>query len=326
MSIRIKVSNFFMLLKYPKIFPRLFYNYLLVFFGKNRLRSVEIGMTYRCNLKCKHCSAKHFKKNVKNITLNEYKDGIDQALAEGAIHFLFTGGEPLLNEKLYELVSYVKHRGGLPSLDTNGLIFDSEIADRLIKSGVALIEISIDSADPEMHDSFRGVSGSWDAAMQALEICLQKRLRVVISTVLTKKRLYSHELDRFLDIMAEKGVEVNFCFPCPVGGWKGDYKGMFDKSDWNKVSELRMRKHVRICAENTYLFEGCSAGTEKIGINCQGEVQACPLIPKVYGNIKQDKLKNILFRMRREKEIKNAMRYTCMPSQNREFIQNEEDR
>lgn len=80
---------------------------------RNRLLRVTIETSMACNLKCRYCSNKAGKPLPNELSLEEIKNDIDQALELGARSVVFIGGgEPLLYKHIFELIEYADRRGG----------------------------------------------------------------------------------------------------------------------------------------------------------------------------------------------------------------------
>ncbi|MFX1437574.1 MAG: radical SAM protein, partial [Promethearchaeota archaeon] len=83
--------------------------------------AMTFAVSYNCQCNCIHCSAgKHFRKDQKELTTEEAKKLIDEAQNLGVSIITFTGGEPLLREDIFELISYVDTKKAMPMMFTNG--------------------------------------------------------------------------------------------------------------------------------------------------------------------------------------------------------------
>lgn len=112
------------------------------------LNTINITVTERCNLRCKHCAAlmQYFERPV-HIPIEELKHDIDALLSKvdfiRDIHIL--GGEPFLYPQLSEYLTYLrKYRSNIGSLYliTNGTVVPKqEVIDALAESEV-LVRIS----------------------------------------------------------------------------------------------------------------------------------------------------------------------------------------
>ena len=113
-------------------------------------------MTGRCNLKCIHCHAFGGEASYDELSKEEGMALIDQIASLGIRTFVFTGGEPLMREDLFELIAYAKSKGFTVFIATNGTMITSEVAKLLRAFNVGVV-IGLDGMNPEIHDSIRGV-------------------------------------------------------------------------------------------------------------------------------------------------------------------------
>jgi MoaA/NifB/PqqE/SkfB family radical SAM enzyme len=99
----------------------------------------------------------------------------------------FSGGEPMLRKDLFVLAKKAKEYGCIVSMNTNGTLFDEEKADEASRL-FDYIVISLDGPR-EVHDRLRGVRGSYDRALTALDLLKQRGMRVGINMVITPTNL-----------------------------------------------------------------------------------------------------------------------------------------
>ena len=67
---------------------------------------------------------------------------------------IFSGGEPLMREDIFELINYASKAGLRPVLGTNGTLISKEMAQKLKDAGISAIGISLDSLNSEKHNLF----------------------------------------------------------------------------------------------------------------------------------------------------------------------------
>jgi len=121
-----------------------------------------------CNMKCPHCYAAAVASPVPSDLSHE--EGIallDDLASCGVRVVIFSGGEPLLRNDLFELMAHARDLGIAPQLSTNGVLIDAGVAERLAAAGVAYVGISIDGLR-EFNDAYRGLDGGFDAALRGL--------------------------------------------------------------------------------------------------------------------------------------------------------------
>jgi len=136
--------------------------------------------TESCNLRCAHCwvapgyaescaSPEYVAQNANNLSFDELKTVVDDALPLGLRGIKITGGEPFLHPRMIDYLRFFKSKGLSLSLETNGTLLDEERIKELKNLGCAT-SVSLDGATAEIHDRARGVAGSFDRTVRALEM------------------------------------------------------------------------------------------------------------------------------------------------------------
>ena len=82
--------------------------------------AVQIELTSKCNLKCRHC----FMVKDKGVELSseEIMAIIDQLVDMGTFYLAFTGGEIFTREDLFEIARHAKRKGFFLTFMTNGTL------------------------------------------------------------------------------------------------------------------------------------------------------------------------------------------------------------
>jgi MoaA/NifB/PqqE/SkfB family radical SAM enzyme len=129
------------------------------------------------------------------LTTEEIYDTIAQLKEMGVIQIYFGGGEPLLRHDLPSLVERAaKLKFQSIGIMTNGLLLTESRIRKLLEGGLTVLGISIDGLR-ETHDYVRGIKGSFDKTISALEMFSRlveqsyPHLKVTISTTLTQHTL-----------------------------------------------------------------------------------------------------------------------------------------
>ncbi|MDJ0764684.1 MAG: radical SAM protein [Myxococcota bacterium] len=143
------------------------------FFESPRVRKVNIPsirfqITNECNLKCEYCCTNSGTARPNELTEDEWKNAVDQALAfiDGPLKFSLLGGEPLRAPYLAKLASYIQSNQQPVILFTNGSLLNNpqcseEIAD-LIHGGME-VRVSIAGPNRETCDRLSGTARFDDA-------------------------------------------------------------------------------------------------------------------------------------------------------------------
>ncbi len=120
-------------------------------FGRQHT-DLRVSVTDRCNLRCGYCMPLEvfFKARSELLTYEEITRTVAVATRLGIRTVRLTGGEPLVRAELAELVGQL---AAIPDLDevaltTNGLLL-AEQAAALARAGLARLNVSLDSVDPQ---------------------------------------------------------------------------------------------------------------------------------------------------------------------------------
>ncbi len=126
-------------------------------------------VTYRCNAYCNFCHfADHSKyKNSVFASIKDFKRNVTQVKKLGVKFIDLTGGEPLLNKNIVQMVEFATSLKMQTSITTNALLYP-KYAERL-RGKVNLLHFSLDSPDEDEHNRIRGVN-CYNAVMESIKI------------------------------------------------------------------------------------------------------------------------------------------------------------
>ena len=149
----------------------------------------------RTNLYCNaHCFMCDFWRGTETKEITEEKFEKLLKNLKNIEMIRFTGGEPLLCEKLPQYISKCHSIGIKTSIITNGLILDEKL-DELLKCGLDQVVISIDGSTEELHDSLRQTKGLWKKITKQYP-----SLHTRVNTVASEKNLFDlANLAKWLD-------------------------------------------------------------------------------------------------------------------------------
>lgn len=141
--------------------------------GVPPLTSLYLYISGSCNLACRHCwITPTFQQDTGNgrfIKLSYIKKALQEARPLGLISTKLTGGEPTLHPQFRELIGMIAGEGFRITIETNGILFDRELAQFLKeKSPNSFISVSLDGAKAETHDTLRGIKGSYKNAITGI--------------------------------------------------------------------------------------------------------------------------------------------------------------
>ncbi len=167
------------------------------------------NITRRCNLKCVHCYSDSTSQQYPGeLDWDQCKAVIDDLADFKVPALLLSGGEPTIHPNFFELAEYATGKGLRLTLSTNGTLLDPDRAARVKDIGFSYVGISLDGIGAT-HDHFRGVSGSYEKAVQAFRNCRAVGQKVGLRLTLSQHNI--DDLDRILDLIEREEIE-RVCF------------------------------------------------------------------------------------------------------------------
>lgn len=165
---------------------------------------MDIALTYRCNNSCSHCYNDR-PRNYPELTTTEWFKILDHLWSLGIPHIVFTGGEPTLREDLPLLIQHAEKNGQITGVNTNGRkLSDPAFVQALLDAGLDHVQITLESHDPEIHDTMVCHRGAWSQTVAGIRNVLKTRLYVMTNTtMLTHNR---QSIPQTLSFLAELGV------------------------------------------------------------------------------------------------------------------------
>jgi len=244
--------------------------------GLRTLRSVELAVTWICNLDCVFCYAEDLMKAQKrppDMTVETVAKLTRDARELGMIHVNVTGGEPMVRRDIYEVVDAIP-KDVVVSLVSNSTLLTKEKIDRLKKSGLSTIQLSY------------GAYYLKAFKRELAKYCVDQGISVTLSVVNIRKE--RENIENAFRMAEEDDYSVLFNYPMTYNN-----DGLDSEYYW------RMRYHPR-CREDNLFWSGkdrCPAGTHKLYVTNDGDVMTCDRIHACYGNIHKEPLEQIHKRM-----------------------------
>lgn len=164
-------------------------------YDNGKPKMCNLSITLGCMLRCKICYHwQNDEKNIKRPDLNDWKKFIYSFQGEVASDFtvVFGGGEPIMFPKdLIELISFSSRLGFRTALATSGHTINEEFAKQLAQAGLNNIDLTIFSLNNKVHDFLRGIDGSLERVLKAIDYLGQfnDSLKIGINTIIMKPSL-----------------------------------------------------------------------------------------------------------------------------------------
>jgi len=286
--------------------------------NKPHLQYVVFETTQRCNLNCIYCY-NHWKGNFKDQkqsseNYKQIKNTLGKLFKSAKInHITFSGGEPLLVERLKELALFCRFKGASVSVITNGNAGSEVDILQLLSIGVTLFELPFHSYSSDIHDQMTGVSGSWNMVKNRMLIIKNAGGMVVPVIVITKFNF--HTIADTLKCLNDMGFKRIMLNRYNIGGVninslpnvlpsKVELNFAFKQAD-EAGSKLNLDLSSNVCTPHCIVnpsdyknirFSNCSSDIYKrpLTVSATGDLRFCNHSPVVLGNIFTDSVNNIL--------------------------------
>ena len=265
----------------------------------------QVGLTNACPQRCGYCYNKGRAGRVMDTAT--IKRVIKDLKELGVFWLGLTGGEPLLNEDLLEIVESAAGDCAV-KLFTTGSTLTPRLASDLQKAGLFSVSVSLDDWREEEHDRARGTPGAFREALRAIEVFKKTDgLDVGVSAVLSREMIVRDEVEGLLSFLSGLGVQeawLSEAKPSVQGFWKSEL--VITEAERRKLVALQDRSNRDGGITVNYLghFEGrehfgCNAGRRMVYVDSFGEVSPCVFVPMTFGNVMERPVGDIYADMRR---------------------------
>ncbi len=166
-------------------------------------------VTQACDLVCKHCRASA----QTSCHPNQLDPQQALALVDQIAQFptppllVITGGDPLKRTDLYQIIKYAKSKDLTVAITPSATpLLTTDTIDKLKDAGIDRMALSLDSHCQKTHDSFRGLQGSFNKTIQALQYANQIGISLQINTTVTADN--AHQIDDIANWLTDKNIDL----------------------------------------------------------------------------------------------------------------------
>ncbi|WP_320174871.1 radical SAM protein [Maridesulfovibrio sp.] len=259
----------------------------------DRLRTIALDVTNRCNMSCSHCYASVFKQQP-DVDLEYLRRVTREAYELGVFHYVLQGGEAILEfDRLVSIIEMIHPQETYINVVSNGWEMDHYKIKELKALNVDKISYSLDSGFAAEHDENR-VFGSFERVIEAVKNTTAEGLHSAVSTVVSHGTIEQDSFKKVLEIAKELQVRVEVQVAMPVGKWDGikDIRITPDEAAQLKdIFETRGtlpngQRHIGRDIYNCNGKDRCPAGVNFMAISASGEIFPCNFCQYTLGNIK----------------------------------------
>lgn len=251
-------------------------------------------LTPLCNLDCKMCYVHLNKTQMQGaqlLTVEQWKQIMQQAIDEGMMYARLTGGECLTYAGFRELYLFLRDRGVETVILTNGLLLDEDITAFLRNNPPAAIQVSLYGAG---EDTYEQVTGKRTFSLVMENLRRIKAAKIPLTIAVTPSE-YMTDAEQILRLLCEEDLPFNINAsilpPRPETG-----RVLADANQDTYISMLKLRSHLKgkeLIVEgdpeslpdpggkqgNPVFGVTCGAGRSGFAIDWQGNMRPCNNFP-----------------------------------------------
>lgn len=256
--------------------------------------SGSFELTPLCNLDCKMCYVHLNKAQMQGaplLTVEQWKQIMQQAIDAGMMYARLTGGECLTYTGFRELYLFLRNQGIEVVILTNGLLLDEAMTAFLQKNPPAAIQVSLYGAG---EDTYEQVTGErvWSLVLDNLRRV--KKVGIPLTVAVTPS-VYMTDAEQILQLLCEENLPFNINAgifpPRPETG-----RALGEATLDTYVSILKLRSKLRgkdLIAEsdpeslpdpdtkqgNPVFGVTCGAGRSGFAVDWRGNMRPCNNFP-----------------------------------------------
>lgn len=265
----------------------------------------QISLTSACSQHCAYCYNKN--RTGEQMDLKTIKRIITELKKMGVIWLGFTGGEPLLNKDIVEIVKSVGNDCSI-KLFTTGTNLTEQLAYELKMAGLFYVSVSLDHWKEEEHDRARGCQGAYKTALRAIDIFKNtKGIHTSVSSVISKDMLQNDQVEEFIQFLIKLDIHelwLSETKPSSEAFWNKD--SVITEAEQRRLIEIQDKYNKSGKVTINYLghFEskehfGCNAGNKMVYVDAFGEVSPCVFTPMTFGNVRDKSVQAIFSEMKK---------------------------
>lgn len=289
--------------------------------------AVDIALTGRCNLKCRHCYYADEMVGRGDLQTEHWLTFFEELRDVGIMRVTLTGGEIFARHDIWDLFDGVVRNKMRFSINTNATLITDQVAERLTqhRRRINYIQVSVDGSKPETHDALRG-RGAFVRAMRGIAAIRKYDLPWTVRVTVSKLNL--HDLKATMNMLYNdlglRQFGVNEAYPMGAGHCNTDTLEMtreerresfqimqdFDREHpgvargassgpliiaelIEKINRARASENLKV-PFSTGCFTGCNVMWQTLAVLHDGSYVPCLQLPHmILGKVGQDLLREV---------------------------------
>jgi Predicted Fe-S oxidoreductases len=133
--------------------------------------SLSFEVSSICQLRCPECVLGRMELQRKNklMDFELFKKNIDEAASYLTYAILYFQGEPFLAPQIFDMIAYADEKRIFTQTSTNAQAIDENCAEKIVKSGLQRLIISLDGISQENYSKYR-IGGDINKTIEAIKL------------------------------------------------------------------------------------------------------------------------------------------------------------
>ena len=288
-----------------------------------RLSSLQFELSTRCNERCIHCYIPNYKKNAGlDLSFDRFKYVLDQFIEMGGFEVILSGGEALLNKDIHRMLVYSRENDLQINILSNLIALKDEDVSLLKEINPSLIQVSLYSMNPHIHDEITTVKGSFEKTKASIEKLHAANIPLQISCPLMKANKDGYDaVMKYAQSLRVK-CQTDYIMMAQTDLNIGNLSNRLTIEETEKVirdilkfdvdykeKTLAMEALSNLSEEEYCEMPYCGVGINQICVTVNGDLFPCPgWQDMVVGNVYKNSLKEIWNNSIELQKIRNVRR------------------
>lgn len=260
----------------------------------NVLKTLHVDITMACNERCIHCYLPNTVKNkAAELPFDLFCRLVEEFVELGGKEITLSGGEPLLHDDIIPMLLYCHEKGLRINLFSNLTLLSDQYIDVLKKINVVLVQVSVYSLKPAIHERITKMRGSLTKTMIAIEHLIREKIPVQIACPVMAQN--KDEVPSLMKYTKQHGITLRaggvilpqidgndtFCTSSSLSleQRRRMICDMMDEDEVYAKELLETRNFSKSLYENPKAFlksHICDAGFSQCAVSPTGDVFPCP--------------------------------------------------
>jgi len=179
---------------------------------------ILLELTHKCPLECAYCyNQLDFAKTKDAMSKNDWFRVMQEAREMGAVQLGISGGEPLLNKDILEIVKKANELKYYTNLITSGVGANVSIVKKLKNAGLKTVQLGIQSHDKDTMNLITNNKSSYDTKIAFAKEVKKQGLQLIVNTCITRQNI--HQVPEIIEFSKELGANYLEIANIQYYGW-----------------------------------------------------------------------------------------------------------